>query len=188
MRPFMLALLFLSGCAQTIMNTPVTAVPLSTPIRWRTAPGCLASALLTNIADRVGLAAQPCAQPPSRDLIALALSGGGTKAAVFSGEALFYLEALGLLQRTSIISSVSGGSFAGALYALSCDTDDKACKDRTHSGLVRPPWQHATTMSTLGKGYQSLVNEQGSCRVPGCWLAGRDWRFRRASDVMNVAE
>ena len=51
-----------------------------------------------------------------RDFIAVALSGGGTKAAVFSAETMFYLEALGLMRGTSVLSSVSGGSFAAALY------------------------------------------------------------------------
>ena len=150
----------LTGCATPIANTQVTQVPLSTPVRWRTAPECLARGSIEGVTDRVALAAQPCAAPPSRDLVALALSGGGTKAAVFSGEALFYLDALGLLQRTSIVSSVSGGSFAGALYALSCDVGDSACQLRTHPGLARPLWERGKVMEALGHGYGKLVTEQ----------------------------
>src|SRR5919202_1242718 len=61
---------------------------------------------------------------PERDFVALTLSGGGTKAAVFSAESMFYLDALDLLRRASVVSSVSGGSFTAALYALSCDPAD----------------------------------------------------------------
>jgi predicted acylesterase/phospholipase RssA len=61
-----------------------------------------------------------------RDFIAMALSGGGTKAAVFSAEAMFYLEALDLLHRVSVVSAVSGGSFTAGLYALSCEPNDLA--------------------------------------------------------------
>ena len=99
-----------------------------------------------------------------RDFIAVALSGGGTKAAVFSAESIFYLEALGLMDRASVLSGVSGGSFAAALYALSCDEKDQAanaaCRDNVH-GLHRPVWRHADTLQVMGQGYGPLAWEQG---------------------------
>jgi len=119
----------------------------------------MAKSSVTANDTRVSLAAR-CSDTSRRDFTAIALSGGGTKAAVFSGEALFYLQAIGLLQQADVISSVSGGSFAGALYALSCDPDDQPCTQRTRAGLMRPLWQHDTVLKTLGAGYKSLVDEQ----------------------------
>ncbi len=59
--------------------------------------------------------------PPRRDtnFISLSMSGGGTKSAVFSTEALFALQGWGLLDHVDVVSSVSGGSFTAALYGLS---------------------------------------------------------------------
>jgi len=148
----------LAGCATPVTNTLVTQVPPSTPVRWQVASGCMATHSLGAIASREALAA--ACRDGVHELTALALSGGGSKAAIFSGEAMFYLQALGLLQRTSVISSVSGGSFAGALYALSCDSNDKECQGRTRPGLIRPVWQHDPVLRTLGAGYGQLVREQ----------------------------
>ena len=101
-----------------------------------------------------------------RDFIAVALSGGGTKAAVFSAETMFYLEALGLMRGTSVLSSVSGGSFAAALYALSCDPDGEAggeatCREGGSArGLKRPVWRHKEALRTVCQGYVPLAVEQ----------------------------
>ncbi len=58
-------------------------------------------------------------------LISVSISGGGSKSAVFATEALFSLDAWGILDQVDVISSVSGGSFAAALYGLSCDIEGK---------------------------------------------------------------
>jgi predicted acylesterase/phospholipase RssA len=55
------------------------------------------------------------------DFIALAFSGGGSRAAVFSAAVMFELRRHGILQRADVLSSASGGSVAAALYAASCD-------------------------------------------------------------------
>ncbi|GAC1343462.1 MAG: hypothetical protein NVSMB18_19320 [Acetobacteraceae bacterium] len=124
---------------------------------------------------REDLAAR-CRSPQRRDFISVALSGGGTKAAVFSGEVLFYLDFLGLLERTSVLSSVSGGSFAGSIYALSCDRD-KPCTTVHPHGRERPLWDYARVMHTLGQGYQELINEQAvhafTPLIPSTISAGR---------------
>ena len=52
--------------------------------------------------------------------IGLALSGGGFRAAAFHLGVLKRLEEVGLLPHISIVSTVSGGSITGALYALRC--------------------------------------------------------------------
>lgn len=50
--------------------------------------------------------------------IALSLSGGGYRAAAFHLGTMAYLQRVGLLKKVTILSTVSGGSFTGALYAL----------------------------------------------------------------------
>lgn len=52
--------------------------------------------------------------------IGLALSGGGFRAAAFHLGVLKRMEEVGLLPHISIVSTVSGGSITGALYALRC--------------------------------------------------------------------
>ena len=137
----------------------LTKAPLSSPLRWRADPDCLAQAPWQ--ATRVALA-QECAglgRAHDRDFVALALSGGGTKAAVFAGEAMFYLQTLGLLRNIDVISSVSGGSFTAALYSLSCDPGDVECLQRSPPGAHRPVWNYQPVMRTLAQGYESLVQD-----------------------------
>lgn len=52
--------------------------------------------------------------------IGLALSGGGFRASAFHLGVLKRLEEVGVLQEIAILSTVSGGSITGALYALRC--------------------------------------------------------------------
>jgi predicted acylesterase/phospholipase RssA len=51
--------------------------------------------------------------------IGLCLSGGGFRAAAFHLGVLMYLERVGLLNRVCLLSTVSGGTFTGAKYAIS---------------------------------------------------------------------
>ena len=51
--------------------------------------------------------------------IGLALSGGGSRAIAFHLGCLRALHDLGILDRVRVLSTVSGGSVLGALYALS---------------------------------------------------------------------
>ena len=59
--------------------------------------------------------------PADRDgfFVGLSLSGGGSRSANFSAAVMFQLEQAGLLQHVDYISSVSGGSLAGAYYCAS---------------------------------------------------------------------
>jgi predicted acylesterase/phospholipase RssA len=50
--------------------------------------------------------------------IGIAMSGGGSRAANFAAAALLELEALGILQRATAISAVSGSTLAASYYAL----------------------------------------------------------------------
>ncbi|MBK7464265.1 MAG: patatin-like phospholipase family protein [Betaproteobacteria bacterium] len=69
----------------------------------------------------------PCTQPmfdgrcPPEEpdvFIGVAISGGGSRAAVFSNAVLERLEELGILPNVTAISSVSGGSVSAAYYSL----------------------------------------------------------------------
>lgn len=50
--------------------------------------------------------------------VGISLSGGGSRAAAFSASVMQELDNIGLLQQTSVISSVSGGSLTSAYYVL----------------------------------------------------------------------
>jgi hypothetical protein len=136
--------LVIAGCASLpVENAPALAGdPLPTaPVRWRVGADCMRGAGQAPGMRREALAAG--CRRPVHDMISIALSGGGTKAAVvFSGEALFYLDFLGLLERTSLISAVSGRSFAGSIYALSCDPSTP-CQNFPPNGRERPLWSTA---------------------------------------------
>src|SRR5690349_8052162 len=111
------------ACTPPVHNSMLGAgqpVPHSTPVRWQERyAGCIRDQRYSGLQTREDLWSNKCQGAGTRDFISLALSGGGTKAAVFSGETMFYLQALGVMQNVSAVSSVSGGSFAGAYYALS---------------------------------------------------------------------
>ncbi len=51
--------------------------------------------------------------------LGITLSGGGSRAAAFHLGVLSYLDRTGLISRLEMLSTVSGGSFTGAKYALS---------------------------------------------------------------------
>ena len=51
--------------------------------------------------------------------IGITLSGGGSRAAAFHLGVLSYLDRIGLISRLTMLSTVSGGTFTGAKYALS---------------------------------------------------------------------
>jgi NTE family protein len=57
------------------------------------------------------------AKPVTPPAIGLALSGGGSRAIAFHLGCLRALHDLGILQRIEVLSTVSGGSVIGALYA-----------------------------------------------------------------------
>ena len=59
-----------------------------------------------------------------RNLVLLALSGGGSRAAYFSAAVMFKLDKMGILKKVDLISSVSGGSITAAYYCISSDPSD----------------------------------------------------------------
>lgn len=86
-----------------------------------------------------------------RNLVAIAISGGGSRAAVFSAAVLFELERYGLLQQVDVMSSVSGGSFTAASYVLSCDRGDNC--PATVEGPPRFVWEPKTVFPLLESNY-----------------------------------
>ena len=67
------------------------------------------------------MASEVEAPPPTLpSSIGICLSGGGYRAAAFHLGALAYLDHAGLATKLRAISTVSGGTFTGARYALSC--------------------------------------------------------------------
>ncbi|MCA8930952.1 MAG: patatin-like phospholipase family protein, partial [Rhodospirillaceae bacterium] len=68
-------------------------------------------------------------------MIGLALSGGGSRAALFAAAVLEQLAEAGLALQITHISSVSGGGFAAAYFAThplaaACPGGDRACQRR----------------------------------------------------------
>ncbi|MCJ7665040.1 MAG: patatin-like phospholipase family protein [Desulfobacterales bacterium] len=96
-------------------------------------------------------AANPLGACPKTDdnFIGVAISGGGSRASVFSTAVLFELQRYGLLQQVDVISSVSGGSFTAAYYVLSADDPHKS--PPTIEGSTRPRWDPQVVFTKLQK-------------------------------------
>jgi len=92
------------------------------------------------------------AYPRDPNFIALALSGGGSRAAVFSAAVMFELQKRGILQQVDVISSASGGSVAAALYAVSCD-DGQDCPAAVNRDLRRTVWKENDVYPLLQKNF-----------------------------------
>ncbi|MCU0582846.1 MAG: patatin-like phospholipase family protein [Syntrophales bacterium] len=96
-----------------------------------------------------------CLADPSRrdpDFVALAFSGGGSRAAVFSAAVMFELRRHGILQRADVLSSASGGSVAAALYAASCD-DAQDCPATVNPDLRRTIWTESVVYPLLQQNF-----------------------------------
>ena len=96
-----------------------------------------------------------CRTVPSRrdpNFVALALSGGGSRAAVFSAAVMFELRKHGILQQVDVVSSASGGSVSAALYAASCD-DGQTCAPPVTPNLTRTVWKESIIYPLLQQNY-----------------------------------
>lgn len=91
-------------------------------------------------------------QPRGREdvLVALALSGGGSRAAYFSAAVMLRLQEvfpdLDLLKEVDVISSVSGGSLPAAYYCISGDPGGVPIK----SNRI---WEEKTVREIMGRDY-----------------------------------
>jgi predicted acylesterase/phospholipase RssA len=91
--------------------------------------------------------AQDCPRAREERFVGMALSGGGSRAAIFSAASMFELERYGILQQVDVISSVSGGSYTAGLYALSCDPG-QGCPP-TVENTRRPEWSETKVYALL---------------------------------------
>jgi len=79
----------------------------------------------SNVKSERSVAPTAGQQPPADNdgcFVGLAISGGGSRSANFAAACMFQLERAGLLQKVDYISTVSGGSLAGAYYCVSDDS------------------------------------------------------------------
>jgi len=82
--------------------------------------------------------------------VAMAISGGGSRASIFGAAVMFELQRYGLLQHVDLVSCVSGGCLTAAYYALSCDDpDDKRACPATTNGAARYAWREETVYPLL---------------------------------------
>ncbi|MEO1243335.1 MAG: patatin-like phospholipase family protein [Pseudomonadota bacterium] len=96
----------------------------------------------------------------SADVIGVALSGGGSRASVYGAAALEVLAEEGVLPRATYLSSVSGGGFPAAYYALNkpapCPATDNAgpCLSESFAAFkktMRHNFLSDMTLRQLGK-------------------------------------
>src|SRR5688572_16884284 len=120
--------------------------------------GCVSSPVHTLPPPKPGEASCTHPMKPSDTLIGIAISGGGSRAALFGAaglEALAKLQvgqaAHSLLEDVSLISSVSGGSMATSYYASA--KPQKNVPILTSSGELSPEYQ------TFFAQYKNTVNQ-----------------------------
>lgn len=92
--------------------------------------------------------------------IGLSLSGGGARAMAFHLGCLRALHGLGILDRVQILSTVSGGSVIGALYAAN-DDPFPAFEERVRAALVR---------GLAGPAIRTVFRTPEGLKALLCWL------------------
>jgi NTE family protein len=103
--------------------------------------------------------------------IGLALSGGGSRAIAFHLGCLRALHDLGILDRVKVLSTVSGGSVIGALYALS-DEPFPTFEQRVRATLTRGlAWPAVRTAVLTGEGPKALFCWMLTGSLNVCFLA-----------------
>jgi len=130
------------------------------PMRPANIPSGASKASLANVPWQVNAACRTVATSLSREsipencrddrFVALAISGGGSRASIFGAAVMFELQRYGLLQHVDLVSCVSGGCLTAAYYALSCDDpgDKQACPPTTN-GAARYAWREETVYPLL---------------------------------------
>lgn len=99
------------------------------------------------------------------NFIAIAISGGGTRSAIFAAEVMFELQrydllvdneedVISLLDNVDVITCVSGGCITAAYYALSCTETDKSKCLPTHTKTRRPNWKKNRVNNLLTRNYE----------------------------------
>jgi predicted acylesterase/phospholipase RssA len=158
----MLLSVLAAGC--TYANKPLNAqnVPLERRIKNHTRAALAAEFQpLQSATEPTVVPTTDPSQPPIVDrdgyFVGVAISGGGSRSAVFSAACMFQLQRLGLLQRVDYISAVSGGSLTAAFYCLNGPdrwNPGSAQRKLTHSFAsdiifqIIQPWIYLTTLLT----------------------------------------
>lgn len=112
-------------------------------VPWQVSAACRTPALMSSLSTLP----ERC-----RDtrFVALTISGGGSRASVFSAAVMFELQRYGVLEHVDLLSCVSGGCLTAAYYALSCDhPDDPATCPPTTNGANRYAWDEDTLYPLL---------------------------------------
>jgi hypothetical protein len=114
-----------------------------------------------------------------RVLMFLALSGGGSRAAYFSASTMLKLQTVfpdvDLLEEVDVVSSVSGGSLTGALYAASRDTSVPEAS-LTPGSIAGPPLPAKLKHDGATRRWRcsAPLTDEESARVSAA--APADWR------------
>jgi NTE family protein len=156
---------------------PSGAYLASQDVQWRVDWRCRDSWQI----DTKAKSANPLGACPKTDnnFIGIAISGGGSRAAVFSAAVLFELQRYGLLQQVDVLSSVSGGSFTAAYYVLSGDDPQKS--PPTIEGSARPRWDPQVVFTKLQKDFIArwIWNSMWITNILRYW-----WTYYDRTDVM----
>lgn len=132
----LLLLITLGGCQyspfRTINAVPDSALPLE--------PGF----------ERMTPADDTVTQRETADglFVGVALSGGGSRSAIFATEILATLHESGVMSKVDYVSTVSGGSLAGAYYCMSRDADDAGPPE-----AKRVVWEHTAALKALSQNF-----------------------------------
>jgi len=134
---------------QEPIKQPSGAYLASTDVQWRVDWQCRDNWQFNKKAK----SSNPLRACPKTDnnFIGIAISGGGSRASIFSAAVLFELQRYGLLQQADVISSVSGGSFTAAYYVLSAEGMLKG--PPTIEGSARPRWAPQVVFPKLQKNF-----------------------------------
>ena len=121
--------------------------------------------------------------PSSGPMIGLAFSGGGSRAMAFHLGCLRALHDMGVLQRVRVISSVSGGSVIGGLYAARDEPFEAfEARVRRHlaEGFVKPALGRVLTTR---EGLEMLALRPFLALL-GSGLTAAEWGYRAAAWVL----
>ncbi|MGN7160535.1 patatin-like phospholipase family protein [Sphingomonas sp. SAFR-052] len=139
--------------------------------------------------------AMPDSDSQTEERIALALSGGGSRAMAFHLGCLRALQELGLLQRVSTMSAVSGGSVIAGIYCShpgDFDAFERRVREVLSQGFLRPAVHTALTtdegVRAVGTRLLLAADRTGAfivrCAIAVLCLRAK-WEWLRTSPVLR---
>jgi hypothetical protein len=139
--------------------------PASLSVPWALDPACRAEFDWSNPEHREvdGLtmrsAQEYCellGRANDQNFVGVALSGGGTRAAILAAAVLFEMRKIGFLDELDVVSAASGGSMTAALFGISADREEVLAPAITddgeldlQSGKNRPLWNENEVFERL---------------------------------------